>query len=158
LPCIGGRIVERLADIGDRVTADQVLAKLDPQNELNALRSAQAALSAAKSRLEQDSNHFDRQQTLLQQGWATRATFDQAQQALRAAQAGVDDAEAQVKIAQDRVSYTQLKAGLKGTITRRSAESREVVQPGQTIFMIARDSGPSTSRLRCCVPLRARPM
>ena len=38
---IGGRIVERLADTGDRVTADQVLAKLDPQNELNGLRSAQ---------------------------------------------------------------------------------------------------------------------
>ena len=138
---IGGRIVERLADTGDRVTADQVLAKLDPQNELNALRSAQAALSAAKGRLEQDSNHFDRQQTLLQQGWATRANFDQAQQALRTAQAAVDDAEAQVEIAEDRVSYTQLKAVVKGTITGRSAESGEVVQPGQTIFTIARDSG-----------------
>jgi membrane fusion protein, multidrug efflux system len=138
---IGGRIIERLADSGDRVTPDQALAKLDPQNELNALRSVQAALSAAKGRLEQDSNHFHRQQTLLQQGWATRATFDQAQQALRTAQAAVDDAEAQVEIAEDRVSYTQLKAGLKGTITRRSAESGEVVQPGQTIFIIARDSG-----------------
>lgn len=53
----------------------------------------------------------------------------------------MDDAEAQVEIAEDRVSYTQLKAGLKGTITRRSAESGEVVQPGQPIFIIARDSG-----------------
>ena len=77
----------------------------------------------------------------MQQGWATRATFDQAQQALRTAQAAVDDAEAQVEIAEDRVGYTQVKAGLKGTITRRSAESGEVVQPGQPIFIIARDSG-----------------
>jgi len=138
---IGGRILERLADTGDHVTADQVLAKLDPQNELNALRSARAGLSAAKGRLEQDSNHFDRQQTLLQQGWTTHANFDQAQQALRTAQAAVDDAKAQVEIAEDRVSYTQLKAGLKGSITRRSAESGEVVQPGQLIFTIARDSG-----------------
>lgn len=53
----------------------------------------------------------------------------------------MDDAEAQVEIAEDRVSYTQVKAGLKGTITRRSAESGEVVQPGQPIFIIARDSG-----------------
>lgn len=57
---IGGRIIERLADSGDCTTADQELAKLDPQNELNALRSAQAAPSAAKGRLEQDSNYFDR--------------------------------------------------------------------------------------------------
>ena len=45
---IGGRIIERLVDTGDRVTPDQVVAKLDPQNELNSLRSARAALSAAR--------------------------------------------------------------------------------------------------------------
>jgi RND family efflux transporter MFP subunit len=138
---IGGRIIERVVDTGDHVTADQVLAKLDPQNELNALRSASAALAAAKARLEQDSNHFDRQQTLLQQGWTTRANFDQAQQALRTAQAAVDDAKAQVEIAEDRVGYAELKAGVNGTVTRRSAESGEVVQAGQMIFMVARDSG-----------------
>ena len=138
---IGGRIIERSAGTGDRVKPDQVVAKLDPQNELNSLRSARAALSAANARLEQDSNHFDRQETLLQQGWTTRANFDQAQQALRTAQATVDDAKAQVEIAEDRVGYTQLKAGLTGTITRRAAESGEVVQAGQMVFMVARDSG-----------------
>src|SRR5215510_7754166 len=45
---IGGRIFERSVDVGDRVEPDQVLAKLDPQNELNALRSAQAAVFAAE--------------------------------------------------------------------------------------------------------------
>jgi RND family efflux transporter MFP subunit len=138
---IGGRIIERLVETGDSVTADQLVAKLDPQNELNSLRSARAALSAAKARLEQDSNHFDRQDTLLKQGWTTRANFDQAQKALRTAQAAVDDTKAQVEIAEDRVSYTQLKAGVTGTITRRAAESGEVVQAGQTVFVVARDSG-----------------
>jgi RND family efflux transporter MFP subunit len=138
---IGGRIIERSVGAGDRVTADQVVAKLDPQNELNSLRSARAALAAANARLEQDSNHFDRQETLLQQGWTTRANFDQAQQALRTAQAAVDDAKAQVEIAEDRVSYTELKAGVNGTITRRAAESGEVVQAGQMVFMVARETG-----------------
>jgi RND family efflux transporter MFP subunit len=138
---IGGRIIERSVDRGDRVKPDQVVAKLDAQNELNSLRSARAALAAANARLEQDSNHFDRQDTLLKQGWTTRANFDQAQQALRTAQAAVDDAKAQVEIAEDRVSYTELKAGLSGTVTSRVAESGEVVQAGQMVFMVARDSG-----------------
>ncbi len=138
---IGGRIIERSVDTGDRVTPDQVVAKLDSQNELNSLRSARAALAAAEARLEQDSNHFDRQDTLLKQGWTTRANFDQAQKALRTAQAGVDDAKAQVEIAEDRVGDTQLKAGLTGTITRRAAESGEVVQAGQMVFTVARDAG-----------------
>jgi len=53
---IGGRIIERKAGVGDRVKPDQVLAKLDPRNELNALRSARAALSAAEGRLTQDAH------------------------------------------------------------------------------------------------------
>ena len=69
---IGGRVLERSAGVGDRVTPDQVLAKLDPQNELNALRSARAALAAAKGRLEQDANQFQRQQQLLDRGFTTR--------------------------------------------------------------------------------------
>jgi membrane fusion protein, multidrug efflux system len=138
---IGGRIIERSADVGNRVTPDQVLAKLDPQNELNALRSARAALSAAQGRLTQDSNNFERQQQLLNRGFTTRVLFDQAQQALRTAQAQVDDAKAQLHIAEDRVSYTELKADVAGTITARRAESGEVVQAGQPIFQVARDSG-----------------
>ncbi|WP_296707445.1 efflux RND transporter periplasmic adaptor subunit [Rhodoblastus sp.] len=138
---ISGRIIERSVDVGARVTPDQVVARLDPQNELNTLRSARAGLSSAKGRLEQDSNHFDRQQTLLRQGWTTRANFEQAQQALRTAQAAVDDAKAQVEIAEDRVSYTELKAGVTGTITRRAAESGEVVQAGQMVYTVARDTG-----------------
>lgn len=138
---IGGRIIERSVDAGDPVTPDKVVAKLDPQNELNALRSARAALSAAQGRLVQDSNHFERQETLLRQGWTTRVNFDQAQQAFQTAKAAVDDAKAQVEIAEDRVSYTELKASVSGTITRRSAEAGEVVQAGQTVFTIARDSG-----------------
>jgi RND family efflux transporter MFP subunit len=138
---IGGRIIERSVDVGDRVTPDQVLAKLDPQNELNALRSAQAALSAAEGRLVEATNTFDRQRTLLPQGFTTQALFDQAQQGLRTAQSQLDDAEAQLQIARDRVSYTELKAGVTGSITARAAETGEVVQPGQTIFQVARQDG-----------------
>ena len=138
---IGGRIIERFVGVGDRVEPDQMLAKLDPQNELNALRSAQAAVSAAEGRLVETSNAYDRQKTLLPQGFTTQVLYDQAQQALRTAQSQLDNAEAQLQIAKDRVSYTQLKAGVIGSITARAAEAGEVVQPGQTIFQVARQDG-----------------
>ena len=91
---IGGRIIERMVDVGARVEPDQVLARLDPQNELNALRSAKAALSAAEGRVIETTNAFERQRTLLPQGFTTQALFDQAQQALRTAQSQLDKAEA----------------------------------------------------------------
>jgi RND family efflux transporter MFP subunit len=138
---IGGRIVERIANVGDRVEPEQVLARLDPQNELNALRSAQAAVSAAEGRLVETTNAYDRQKTLLPQGFTTQALYDQAQQALRTAQSQLDNAEAQLQIAKDRVTYTELEAGVSGSITSRTAEAGEVVQPGQTVFQVARQDG-----------------
>jgi multidrug efflux pump subunit AcrA (membrane-fusion protein) len=68
-----------LAKVGDRVEPDQVLAKFDPQDELNALRSAQAALTAAQGQLVEASNNFDRQKQLLERGFTTKVLFDQAQ-------------------------------------------------------------------------------
>ena len=37
---IAGRMIERSVNVGDRVMPGQVVAKLEPQDELNALRSA----------------------------------------------------------------------------------------------------------------------
>lgn len=138
---IAGRMIERPVNVGDTVKAGQVLAKLDPVNELNALRSAQAAVAAAQGQLVQTSNAFDRQQHLLGNGFTTRANFDAAQQARQSAQAQLDDAEAQLEIAHDRVSFTELKADVDGTVTARGAEPGEVVQAGQMIVQLARTDG-----------------
>lgn len=138
---IGGRMISRSVGVGDRIDVDQVLAKLDPQNELNALRSAQANLAAAQGRLKEAANNFKRQETLLARGFTTKVLFDQAKQARQTAQSQVDDGKAQLKIAQDRVSYTELKADAAGTIIARGAEAGEVVQAGQMIFQVARQGG-----------------
>lgn len=138
---VSGRMIERGANIGDQVKAGQVVARLDPQNALNTLRSAQAALAAAESQLVTAANAFERQDRLLGNGFTTQANHDAARTALQAAQSAVDDAEAQLKIAQDNVSYTDLVADAAGTVTARGAEPGEVVQAGQMILQLARQGG-----------------
>lgn len=138
---ISGRMLERLVNVGDQVKAGQVVARLDPQNALNTQRSAQAALLAAEARLVQAANHYDRQQRLLQSGFTTRALYDEAVQGRQSAQAQVDDAQAQLKIAEDNVGYTELVADAPGVVTARGAEPGEVVQAGQMIVQLARQGG-----------------
>ena len=138
---IGGRIIERPVNVGDRVEAGQVLAKLDPENELNALRSAEAALVAAQGQLTYARGDFERQRQLLANGHTPRARFDQSQKALQNAQSQVDNTEAQLQIARDRVSWTTLTADAAGTVTARGAEPGEVVQAGQMIVRLARQGG-----------------
>jgi RND family efflux transporter MFP subunit len=138
---ISGRLMENDRKLGDRVQAGQVVARLESQNELNALRAAQANLAAAQGQLTQARNHFERQDTLLKQGWTTRANHDQAKQAQQTAQAQVDAAEAQLKTAHDLVGFTELKADAPGVVTAVGPRAGEVVQAGQMILMLARQDG-----------------
>jgi len=138
---ISGRMIERSVNVGDRVQPGQVLARLDPQDERNGLRSAQANLSAAEGQLTQARNNFERQRRLQQRGVISRAEFDSVQEGLQTAQARVDDAEAQVKLASDRLSFTELKADAAGSVTGTGARAGEVVQAGQMIVRIARQDG-----------------
>jgi multidrug efflux pump subunit AcrA (membrane-fusion protein) len=98
---LSGRMIERTVNAGDRVEAGQLLGRLEALNELNALTAAKANVAAAQAEVTQVSNHFERQQTLLAQGWTTRANFDQAKRELRTAEARLDASEAQLKSAHD---------------------------------------------------------
>jgi len=138
---IAGRIMENNLKLGDQLKPGQVVARLEPQNELNALRSAQANLAAAAGRLVQARNNFERQQFLLKRDVASRATFEEAQERLQTAQSQVDALEAQVRAAQDLVSFTELKADAPGTVIGVGPLAGEVVQAGQMIVRLAREGG-----------------
>jgi RND family efflux transporter MFP subunit len=138
---ISGRIIESDVKLGDQIKDGQLIARLESQNERNALRSAQANLAATQGQLTQARNHFERQDTLLQQGWTTRANHDQAKQALQTAEAQVDSAEAQLKIAHDLVGFTELRADAPGVLTALGPGAGEVVQAGQMIVRLARKDG-----------------
>jgi len=138
---ISGRMIERTVGIGDRVEAGQILARLEPQNEMNALRSAQANVTAARAAVTQAKNRFERQETLLGQGWTTRAQFDEAKKTRETSEAQLDSAEAQLRAAEDQVTFTKLVADAPGIVTATGAEPHEVVQAGQMIVRLAREGG-----------------
>jgi RND family efflux transporter MFP subunit len=138
---LAGRVLENPRKLGDQVTAGQVVARLESQNEMNALRTAKANLAASEGQLVQARNHFERQDTLLYQGWTTRANHDQAKQAMQTAQSQVDAAEAALKTARDLVSFTELKADAPGVVTAVGPAAGEVVQAGQMMLRIARKDG-----------------
>jgi membrane fusion protein, multidrug efflux system len=136
---ISGRIIERLADVGDRVEAGQVLARIDSEEQQADLQVAVATLQSAQAQQTQAQQNFDRQQRLLSNGVATRATVDEAREALLRANATVESSEALLDAARDTLSHTELKADADGVITTRDAEVGQVAQAAQLIFTLARD-------------------
>jgi membrane fusion protein, multidrug efflux system len=138
---LDGRMIERRVNVGDTLTAGQVVARLDPEILQNALRSTEANLVSSQALLTQAQLTFSRQQALLKDGWTTRVNFDDAQQKLLTAQAQVDSAAAQVRIAREQQNYTVLLADAPGAVTSVGAEPGEVVRAGQMVVQVAREGG-----------------
>ncbi len=73
---VSGRIIERTVDVGDHVTADQVLARLDPQQQQATVTAAEAAVQAAEAVLRQATSTYERQKALLAKGFTTKRDHD----------------------------------------------------------------------------------
>jgi RND family efflux transporter MFP subunit len=138
---IPGRVEERLVGVGASVLAGDVIARLDPTNELNELRAAKAALSAAEGALRKADNQHQRNSHLRARGITSQADFEAGEQGLVAARAQVEAAQARVRSAEEIVAFTTIKADAPGIVTHVGVEPSEVVAPGQMVVRIARREG-----------------
>lgn len=135
---IAGKLVERTIDVGDRVKAGEVLARLDGQDQRNALQSALAMLASAKAEQRQASNEEERKRSLLANGNTTRVEYDAALLAKRTADARVVAAEATRQAAGDQLGYTELKADRDGVVMATGAEPGQVLEAGAMVVRVAR--------------------
>jgi membrane fusion protein, multidrug efflux system len=138
---IGGRMVQRFVNVGDKVEAGKLIAQLDSQDEENAVRAATASLSAAEGKFLEAEQNYDRQRQLLSRGHTTRQRYDAAVQTLNTLRGQADVARAQLATAKTRLNDTHLYADAPGEVTVRAVNSGEVVQAGQMIVRIARKEG-----------------
>jgi RND family efflux transporter MFP subunit len=138
---VDGRMVERPVHVGDELKAGQIVGRLDSRVQDNALQSAEANLASVEAILTQARLTFSRQEQLRKDGWTTQANYDEAHQKLLTAEAQVDSAQAQVRIAQQQQGYTVLYADAPGAVTAVGAEPGEVVRAGQMVAQLARQGG-----------------
>jgi len=136
---IAGKISERLVDVGDHVKADQVIARLDPEQQQADLQSAQAGVQSAQATLTQATANLARLKDPPPRSIAARRERDQAEASRRAAQAQLDEARAQLTAATDQVHLTELRAGADGIIASRLAEAGQVVSQAQPVYALVRD-------------------
>jgi multidrug efflux system membrane fusion protein len=138
---VGGGLVRRAVDVGDRVKRGQVLAELDPGDLQLQAQATQAQLSAAQGELARAAADRARYAKLAQQQLVSGSMLD-AQNAAYAAAAGqVRAIRAQLDVARNEAGYTRLRAPRDGVIATREAEAGQVVAPGQPIFTLAGDAG-----------------
>jgi RND family efflux transporter MFP subunit len=134
---IAGKLIERKVDVGDGVRAGDVLARLDDQDQRNALRTAEAELAAAQAEQVQASNEEARKRELLSRGNTTQVLYDAALMSKRTADAKVVAAQAALQTARDRAGYTELVADRNGVVTSVGADAGQVVEIGEMVVRVA---------------------
>jgi RND family efflux transporter MFP subunit len=134
---VAGKIVARAVNVGDRVRADDIVARLDPQDLKLQVESAEAELAAATSNLTQASADEERYATLKTRGFAAVADFDRKKAAKDEADGRLQRARRALDLARNQLAYADLKAGADGVITATLAEPGQVVALGQAVARLA---------------------
>jgi membrane fusion protein, multidrug efflux system len=135
---VSGKLVARKVDIGDRVKAGQVIARLDPTDYELAVRIAEADLSVARAEAGNAAKDDERYQGIAKSGAVSQSELDRVQDGRRAADARVDRAQQSLRLAKNRLGYCELKADADGVVTALLVEVGQVVAEGLPVARIAR--------------------
>lgn len=136
---VGGKLLRRDAELGQRVKAGQVLARLDPRDLQLASDASRAQLAAARTQRDLAAADLRRYESLREQNFISGAELERRQASFRSAQAQLDQAEAQLALQGNQASYAALTAPAAGVVTGVEAEPGQVVAAGAPVVRLALD-------------------
>jgi len=136
---VAGKLVRRPVNLGDTVKKGQVLAQLDPQDYKLAAEAARAQQAAALTNRDLAAADLKRYTELRQQNFISGAELERRETTWKAAQAQLEQAQAQLASQGNQANYTTLVADVAGIITAIEAEPGQVVQAGTPVVRIAQD-------------------
>ncbi|HAT18378.1 MAG TPA: hypothetical protein DCS76_11320, partial [Gemmatimonadetes bacterium] len=143
---VSARVIELLVEEGDDVVADQLLLRLDPTQFDASVSRSEAQLSQARAQVSQQETSleravrdyerlkdlFDRDSLLVARQLLDNADTDVelASSQLESLRFGVEQAEASLDEANERLSKTFFRAQISGKVTRLNVEEGETVIVG----------------------------
>ncbi len=136
---VGGKIIKRQAELGQRVKAGQVLAQLDPQDYKLAADAARAQLQVAATNRDLAAADYKRFAALKEQNFISGAELERREATFKAAQAQVEQAQSQLNVQGNQAKYAVLVADAPGIVTGIEAEPGQVVTAGTPVVRIAAD-------------------
>jgi len=136
---VAGKLVQRPAELGQRVAAGQLLALIDAKDYQLAAQASAAQVTMAQSQRDLAWADFKRFEALKAQNFISGAELERREANLKAAEAQLSQAKAQAQAQSNQAGYARLTAGQSGVITGVDADIGQVVSAGQPVVRLAHD-------------------
>ncbi|MEE1362910.1 MAG: efflux RND transporter periplasmic adaptor subunit [Selenomonadaceae bacterium] len=133
---VGGRIISRNVQLGDRVNPGDVLMVIDAKDAVQKSNQGDAQVAAARAQLNLAQTNLNRYRELYNQQAVAASVLDQYQTTYDSALASYENAVAQAAQGHNALGYTNLVSEAGGVISSISAESGQVVAAGQSVLTL----------------------
>ena len=134
---VSGFIQEINYQDGALVKKGALLFTIEPEPYKVKLDQAKAAEEGARATLKQAQADFDRQTQLVARQAGTQATLDQSQATRESTKSGLQQAEANTRIAALNLEYAHVTAPFEGVVTARQGSVGQFVGSGGTPTVLA---------------------
>lgn len=139
---VSGQISAIYVDFNERVKKGQLLARIDPTLQQQAVQEAQAGLRRAQAQYDAAKLEFDRNSQLLDQRIITASEFTAIQSAHEIARANLTSAQIAVNRARQNLAYTSIYSPINGIVVERNVDVGQTVAASlqaPQLFLIAND-------------------
>ena len=139
---VSGQIAAIFADFNDHVKKGQLIARIDPTLQQQAVRDAEAGLDRARAERAKAQQDYQRNKGLFADKVLTEVEFNDAKYAYEVALANVKSAQVALDRARQNLAYTSIHAPIDGVVVERNVDVGQTVASSYStpqLFLIAKD-------------------
>jgi HlyD family secretion protein len=139
---VSGQIAAIYADFNQKVKKGQLLARIDPTLQQQAVQDAQAGVERVQSQYTMAQQEYDREKTLFDSKVITATEFGTAQSNYEVGKANLKSAQIALDKAKQNLSYTNIYAPIDGVVVERTVDVGQTVAASLSapeLFLIAND-------------------
>ena len=149
---VPGSVVELAVHAGDRVSAGQLLVRIDARTADQDAAASAAQVQAGRANLAVAQREFERQQQLHAKKYISAAALERAEGQLKAARAQVDAQSAQAGAARTGAGLHTVRAPYAGVVAEVPVQLGDMAMPGRPLLTLY---DPSALRVTASVPQSA---
>ena len=139
---VSGRVDALMVDFNDTVKKGQLIARIDPTLQQQAVRDAEAGVERSQAELDQSQREYDRNKQLFDRKVLTEIDFNTAKYGLEVAKANLKSAKVTLERARQNLEYTSIFAPIDGVVVERDVDVGQTVAASLSapqLFLIAND-------------------